>query len=91
LLRASHIKPWSRSDNDDRLNPDNGLLLIANIDILFDKGFISFDDAGRMLMSSRLWAAQKRLLGLPGNLKRKLPPGQRRFLAYHRDVFGFPA
>lgn len=91
LLRASHIKPWSTSDNGERLDPNNGLLLIANIDILFEEGFVSFDDNGRMLISSDLSAAQRRQLGLPGSLKRKPTPGQRRFLAYHREVFGFPA
>jgi hypothetical protein len=91
LLRASHIKPWCESDNKERLDPDNGLLLVANIDILFDKGFISFDDNGRMLISSKLTAAQRRMLGLAGSLKRKPTLGHRRYLAYHRGVFGFPA
>lgn len=29
----------------------NGILLSANIDILFEKGFVSFDNAGRMLVT----------------------------------------
>ena len=62
---------------------------MANIDILFDKGYVSFDDEGRML-TSRLSAAQKRLLGLPGNLKKKPTPSERRYLAYHRQTFGTP-
>jgi hypothetical protein len=36
MLRASHIKPWAKSSNHDRLNPDNGLLLAAHVDALFD-------------------------------------------------------
>ncbi|EHR03021.1 putative restriction endonuclease [Bradyrhizobium sp. WSM471] len=91
LLRASHIKPWCKSDHGERRDPDNGLLLVANIDILFDKGFISFDDNGRMLISSKLTAAQRRMLGLPGPLKRRPTLSQRRYLAYHREVFGFPS
>lgn len=91
LLRASHIKPWCTSDNNERLDPDNGLLLVANIDILFDKGFISFDDNGRMLISPKLTSAQKRMLGLPGSLKKKPTLSQRRYLAYHRQVFSFPS
>jgi hypothetical protein len=38
LLRASHIKPWAKSSNRDRLNPANGILLAAHIDALFDCG-----------------------------------------------------
>jgi hypothetical protein len=91
LLRASHVKPWRSSDHVERLDPANGILLMANIDILFDKGYVSFDDDGRMLTSSRLSAVQKRLLGLPGNLKKRPTSSERRYLAYHRQAFGFCA
>ena len=37
--------------NEERLDAANGILLSANIDILFDKGFVSFDERGRMLVS----------------------------------------
>jgi hypothetical protein len=90
LLRASHVKPWRNSDHVERLDPANGILLMANIDILFDKGYVSFDDDGGML-TSRLSAAQKRLLGLPGNLKKRPTSTERRYLAYHRQAFGFSA
>ena len=42
VLIASHINPWSRSNNLERLDPENGILLCANIDRLFDQGLISF-------------------------------------------------
>lgn len=49
LLCASHIKPWARCvSNFERLDPNNGLLLAANIDALFDKGYITFDADGMM-------------------------------------------
>ena len=39
LLRASHIKPWAVCDLDrERLDVFNGLLLIPNLDALFDAG-----------------------------------------------------
>ncbi len=40
-LRASHSKPWRDSDNAERLDGENGLLLTPSIDHLFDRGFIS--------------------------------------------------
>jgi hypothetical protein len=52
LLRASHIKPWRMSDNSERLDPENGLLLVANLDAAFDAGLLSFTDTGRMLFSA---------------------------------------
>jgi HNH endonuclease len=87
VLRASHIKPWKKSSNDERLDPENGLLLLANIDILFEKGFVSFDDDGRMLISAELSAKDRRLLGLPKNLRRKPDLGEKAYLVHHRRTF----
>jgi hypothetical protein len=42
LLRASHIKPWCDSTDEERLDVFNGLLLIPNLDLAFDKGFITY-------------------------------------------------
>ena len=43
LLVASHIVPWS-VDEQNRVNPRNGLLLSALHDKAFDKGIITLDD-----------------------------------------------
>ncbi|WP_338452546.1 HNH endonuclease [Niallia oryzisoli] len=54
FLIASHIKPWSESTNEERLDVNNGLLLCPNHDSLFDKGFISFDEEGKLVISDSL-------------------------------------
>ncbi|MGU9982225.1 HNH endonuclease [Phreatobacter sp. HK31-P] len=91
LLRASHIKPWSVSDNRERLDPDNGLLLAVHIDVLFDKGLISFSDAGRLIVSPRLPAAEREILQLDQERKPLvLSPGNRIFLQDHRVRYSFP-
>ncbi|MBT0717795.1 HNH endonuclease [Rosenbergiella epipactidis] len=54
FLIASHIKPWAKSDNSERIDGNNGLLLAPHIDHLFDKGYISFTDEGEILKSSSL-------------------------------------
>jgi predicted restriction endonuclease len=90
VLRASHIKPWRLSSNTERLDPANGILLAANVDILFDRGLVSFDDHGRMLTSSRLSAADLRLLGLPAELRKRPDASQRSCLAHHWKAFRFP-
>lgn len=60
FLVASHIKPWSQSNHQERLDVNNGLLLCPNHDALFDKGYISFDDDdGTILISDSLDAATK--------------------------------
>lgn len=53
-LRASHIKPWAASDNHEKLDGFNGLLLSPHVDHLFDRGFISFKNSGGILVSKEL-------------------------------------
>ena len=60
LLIGSHIKPWSRCENDfEKLDKFNGLLLSPNLDKLFDNGLISFKNNGHVIVSNNL--AQKDL------------------------------
>jgi predicted restriction endonuclease len=47
FLIASHVKPWSESNHQERLDVNNGLLHCPNHDDLFDKGYISFIKMGR--------------------------------------------
>ena len=53
-LRASHIKPWSVSSKEEKLDGFNGLLLSPHVDHLFDRGFISFKNGGDLLISKEL-------------------------------------
>ena len=51
---SSHIKSWKESDNLERLDVENGILLSPNVDSLFDKHLISFSDEGQMLISNKI-------------------------------------
>lgn len=85
-LRASHIKPWSASSDEEKLNGCNGLLLSPHLDHLFDKGYISFSDNGDVLVSSKLDADVLDRWGI--DLKVNVGPfnsEQSAFLAYHRE------
>jgi putative restriction endonuclease len=53
LLSAAHIIPWS-ADLDRRTDPRNGIALSALHDRAFDRGLISFSDAGQLLVSDKL-------------------------------------
>jgi hypothetical protein len=46
VLIASHIVPWSESNDNERLDADNGLLLSPTYDALFDRHLISFENDG---------------------------------------------
>ena len=86
LLIASHIKPWSVSDNMERLDGNNGLLLSPHIDKLFDQGWITFTDAGDLLCAepSIERALQQWGVELPINVG-PFKPKQSEYLAYHRS------
>lgn len=86
LLIASHIKPWSKCDNFEKVDPDNGLLLLPNFDKLFDRGLISFDDDGHVLISELFNDAE--VFGIKRSLRIKLAEGSRNYMDYHRkNVF----
>jgi len=53
-LVASHIKPFIESNEEEAYNPNNGLLLSRNIDILFDQHYISFQENGDIIISKDL-------------------------------------
>ena len=64
MLKASHIKPWNISDDYERLDEYNGLLLTPNLDAAFDSGLISFDKDGVILISKKPRDEQKATLGI---------------------------
>ncbi len=85
VLRASHIKPWRDCSNSERLDVYNGLLLSPNVDALFDKGLISFEDTGEILISSQLSEAALKALGCNSKMKIALKPEHAKYLSYHRE------
>ena len=85
LLRASHVKPWSVSTNQERLDPNNGILLTANLDALFDSGLISFDGGGELLQSTHFQSRNSKIIGKADRLQSAPTARQRGFLEYHRN------
>lgn len=87
-LIASHLKPWRDSNNEERLDGENGLLLTPNIDHLFDRGFIGFEDSGVLIISpvahqpslQRMGVETEHIVNVGG-----FTEGQRRFLDFHRN------
>lgn len=93
LLMASHAKPWKVASNAERLDGENGLPLIPNLDKLFDRGFISFAADGVALISPALSASACAVFGVDATLKllKPLTSAQQSYMAYHRaHVFKRP-
>lgn len=87
LLIASHIKPWSESNDSERTDPFNGLLLNPTLDKLFDRGYISFKDDGSLIISPLLGEQDISLLGITRSMKLyKVESGCLPYLKFHREA-----
>jgi mutator protein MutT len=69
VLIASHILPWKYASNKERLDPENGILLSPNLDALFDKHLISFNNDWKIIFSEKLKQFQINTLGLTNNMR----------------------
>jgi putative restriction endonuclease len=88
-LVASHCKPWRDSNNEERLDGENGLLLTPTIDHLFDRGFIGFEDNGQLIISPVAHRPSLQQMGIdftPGVNVGGFTSGQRWFLDFHRSA-----
>lgn len=83
LLMASHIKPWRESDNIERLDLYNGLLLLPNLDKAFELGYITFTEKGVLKASD--FIETPRILGITKKMKIKVQDKHQDYLAYHRE------
>ena len=88
LLIASHIKPWRTSNNNERINPKNGILLTPTFDKLFDGGIITFSNDKHLLVSNIISVENKQRLNLVDQTIYPMLPidGREEFLEFHRDV-----
>ena len=90
FLRASHIKPWAKcASGDERVDGANGLLLTPHADLLFDRGWITFEDNGSLVRSNQLPTEVIERIGLDlrsGKSCGSFIANQRDYLEYHRNA-----
>ena len=88
-LRASHTKPWRDARNDERLDGENGFLLTPDADLLFDRGFISFNNNGDVLVSPVADRSVIAQMGIQASMLEnvgRFSTGQCQYLEFHRDM-----
>ena len=83
LLIASHIKPWKDSNNFEKLDVFNGLLLTPNLDKVFDLGLITFNIKGKIILSEFLDSFDS--LGVSENMEIDIDLRHQPYLKYHRE------
>lgn len=85
LLRASHAKPWADSNDVERLDVYNGLLLAAHWDAAFDAGLVTVSASGVVLASSALSDSARAVMMFSENLCLKLQPQHAYYLRWHQE------
>lgn len=87
LLIASHIKPWAKCDEVERIDPLNGFMLTPTFDFLFDRGFMSFTDDKKTILSPFLSKMTYSKIGISHDKTFPLLPvdGREGYLEYHRN------
>jgi predicted restriction endonuclease len=85
LLTASHIKPWIESEPKEKLDVDNGFLMCPNHDKLFDKGYITFDDEGNIIISDSLKENDRLFLNVNDKMYIELTEKNKMYLKFHRE------
>jgi hypothetical protein len=88
-LIASHTKPWRDCETaEERLDAENGFLLTPSIDHLFDRGYISFESGGDILVSPVAEGLSLRRMGVPVGKRTNVgsfSSGQKKYLEFHRE------
>ena len=86
-LIASHIKPWSVCNNNERLDVNNGLLLSATFDRLFDSGLVTFKNDGEIVISDLITSNDKDILNIKQKNKYDIKSNSEmeKYLDYHNQ------
>ena len=86
LLVASHIKPWADSTRKERVDDNNGLLLCPNHDRLFDRGYITFNDDGNIVISDALSDANQIYMNVNSDITIEMTSKTTEYMKYHRNT-----
>lgn len=89
LLRASHIKAWRDAEDSERTDPFNGLLLSAHLDALFDRGLISFDSEGFIMIADSISESDLNKLSIDKSMQLNIPQETHEYMKYHREKYNF--
>lgn len=87
LLIASHIKPWAVATDKEKIDHKNGFMLSPLYDKLFDRGFMTFTEDRKIVLSNWISPANKRRLGIvDGQFVQLLPLDDERqaYMDFHR-------
>lgn len=87
ILIGSHIRSWADSNDEERMDGHNGLLLAPHVDKLYDKHLITFSKSGKILVSKLLNGDVLKLWGIDTEKQYLLTDKQLEYMKWHRKIF----
>ena len=86
LLVACHIKDYAKCNTLEKFDKFNGLTMTPTIHSLFDMGYLTFDENGKMVLSDFFRNVDRRNLNLYGKtitvlLEEEMKP----YLSWHNE------
>ena len=91
LLIAGHIRPWAKSDDSQKLDPQNGLVFTPTYDRLFNNGLITFTDSRALMISPLVSRETATRLHIAPNMEVDIPllggnnVKRREYMDFHRE------
>lgn len=80
--------PWAQSNDTERLDVHNGILLSPTYDALFDKHLITFDNKGKIILSDKIEQSAYQKIGVTGNERiNELSQYNVSYLDRHNQIF----
>ena len=87
LLINHHIKSWLKSTKEERIDPQNSIILCSIHDALFENGLLSLSDQYEVIFSSDIdFKEQEIFTELTFDQPKQDPPAPK-FLKQHREKF----
>ena len=87
ILIASHMKPWAKCNDRERLDENNGLLLSPHIDKLFDTHRITFSTNSELVIADCIDDDLIKVWNINKNIKLRLSNKQQYYMEHHRKIF----
>lgn len=84
LLQASRAKPWKDCTKTERLDRYNGLLLCANHDSLYQKGYIAFDGQGKIHIATEIKEEDYAKFGIHNKMKIARTEQNKSYFKWHK-------
>ncbi len=85
IFNCKSYKTLSVSNDSERLDDNNGLLLCPNHDFLLDRGYISFTEDGRIIISREIDEKTRELFNVSNDICIGFNEMEQKYMIFHSN------